>query len=1171
MANPIKYSEDFEPFAIRRGNFWIGAGDISKGETQQTGFWNGITPPPGGFVIYINKNTQGPSIYVCPDQSELISITNRISGTNFTNVVDCLSFYVTQTDRIVMNSDLSLIDSDSLSLYFDPNLSISYPFGGTGLFDIGPSGNNGEILGSYTYDDNYIYLNNSDSYIKLKNEISIGSGDWTIQMSVLSNRITGDYGYLSLASSSSNDSSIQFTENDTIYFQNSLGATFASYRNIDNTLPLDGSQFLVTFVGSSGSVKMFYDNIETNVNSPVSGSLALDIVMGVTFSSSSGGAFKKIIFYDKALSNEQIFSNYFSFIMEDWVKCVNSSYGSIESSDYLQNTVEIYDSVEPSIIKWTDNFKNSVSYLGGSVLGDQQILNSLRLIYNPNVDPSFVFLPYATGQRKIYEYVSLKDGVIKENLLQRSQDFINSYWGKTTPLTQVQISSEIASDGISLATKISESNNSQEFKIFRNSVSTTTGSIYTISIEARPGERSYFYIQLSNGTGSRFDMVNGTVVGNRPTSPLSSGVIKGPNGWNRYWISISAASTSIIPEFGLLSGNNDTSSYTGVSGSGAYFWGAQINEFTIPLKYTATTISPILPYSNFARGSTGTYFNRFGNIQYSPNEIPWSNDFNTSSWVRTNGSVLTKNQRGPNNQENSAYLLTLPSSTAQHSLSTTSDIRTVFGTIYSEFWVVKKMSTPFVQICTAGTGTAPNLPFSNFNLDLGIVTSSSYAIPYIKKLNYGYWLIGLTYTATIDSTNHNFWISPIRVPDQGRNATFAGNGLNLIVYSSGRLVGSFESNLPYIINSTSNDSPRLNWNNTDDTGGIIFEPQKTNLIVQSENLDLWGLAGTASVANNQIASPSGVINGDLITVNQSNSYVRLSSIPTLNNNSYSLSFYVKNGDLDSGESMRVVHTNNKVSPGNAEMRCAVNPTTGSVTRVLLGTVGTGVTGSVTGSNRSIGNGWFYVTNTYRLGSDAASSNSSVEFYALSGGNMRSYYVWGVQLELNGSTAYPSVTSYIPTLGSTATRVADTATWSNAITLSENGTLFIDSEAYQRGTAIRLISGNSNNRISLFIVDEFGRCEYSVMSSGVTVSSSDPTPLNNQISKRHCIVWSPTQVKVFINGQSFVTLARNNSFDDNTFYLSFGSLTENSYWLLRSMALYPVSLTDQQCINLTRLT
>jgi energy-coupling factor transporter ATP-binding protein EcfA2 len=58
MPNGIKYSTDTQSLALKKGNFYIGTGDVGKGPTSTTGYYKGISPPNGGYTIYVNKEAE---------------------------------------------------------------------------------------------------------------------------------------------------------------------------------------------------------------------------------------------------------------------------------------------------------------------------------------------------------------------------------------------------------------------------------------------------------------------------------------------------------------------------------------------------------------------------------------------------------------------------------------------------------------------------------------------------------------------------------------------------------------------------------------------------------------------------------------------------------------------------------------------------------------------------------------------------------------------------------------------------------------------------------------------------------------------------------------------------------------------------------------------------------
>ena len=99
-------------------------------------FYNGINPPSGGYTIYLNKASGGPSIYCPANDTQLIFITNQIAGTNYTTSAQCLDYFTSQTDKIVLNNNIPSVVTDNLSLYLDVNNVSSYPQTGNVWYDL---------------------------------------------------------------------------------------------------------------------------------------------------------------------------------------------------------------------------------------------------------------------------------------------------------------------------------------------------------------------------------------------------------------------------------------------------------------------------------------------------------------------------------------------------------------------------------------------------------------------------------------------------------------------------------------------------------------------------------------------------------------------------------------------------------------------------------------------------------------------------------------------------------------------------------------------------------------------------------------------------------------------------------------------------------------------------
>ena len=183
MPNVIKYSTGTTPSTcLRKGNMLVGNGTGDYGAT----FFNGINSPEGGYTIYINKATGGPSIYCPANNAELIFITNQIAGTNYVTSAQCLNYYATQTDKIIVNKNYEGIVTDGLVYLADSTFLASYPSTGTTLYPIkntGDVGNgtlengvgwNSSATGSFIFDgsDDQIPITNSDNF----NNISWAGG-----------------------------------------------------------------------------------------------------------------------------------------------------------------------------------------------------------------------------------------------------------------------------------------------------------------------------------------------------------------------------------------------------------------------------------------------------------------------------------------------------------------------------------------------------------------------------------------------------------------------------------------------------------------------------------------------------------------------------------------------------------------------------------------------------------------------------------------------------------------------------------------------------------------------------------------------------------------------------------------------------------------------------------
>ena len=377
-----------------------------------------------------------------------------------------------------------------------------------------------------------------------------------------------------------------------------------------------------------------------------------------------------------------------------------------------------------------------------------------------------------------------------------------------------------------------------------------------------------------------------------------------------------------------------------------------------------------------------------------------------------------------------------------------------------------------------------------------------------------------------------------------------------------------------LIEEVASGLPRIDY--TDGSGSWLLEPTATNLIVQSEDFsDVAWVKSNSSKESNTLISPDGTINADNLKDNAVNAIHRLrQSHSLLANTDYSISIFAKKGTLSNIQLALVNSADSNVSSRVFDLENGV-----------LGEELSSVGGSLTNSKiEDYGNGWYKCTIVSQL--DSTPNNIQLTLASASTGNASitnqvtylgdgagTIYIYGAQLEENSYS-----TSYIKTLGSSQTRVADTATGAGNSTVinSSEGVLYAEISALVNDSSFREIAisdGSSNNRIELRYgntSNEIGLVVRSIDSTVVSIFGTTFYDITN--FNKVAIRYKLNDVSLWVNGVQIGSTDTTATMPINLSELAFdsGAGSNDFYGKTKSIQVYTTALSDAELISLTTI-
>jgi hypothetical protein len=344
-----------------------------------------------------------------------------------------------------------------------------------------------------------------------------------------------------------------------------------------------------------------------------------------------------------------------------------------------------------------------------------------------------------------------------------------------------------------------------------------------------------------------------------------------------------------------------------------------------------------------------------------------------------------------------------------------------------------------------------------------------------------------------------------------------------------------------LIASVASGVPRLDYQGST-CPKLLLEPQRTNIVTQSETFDnaAWTKYNSSTITANTVISPDGTQDADTLTVSTT-VYSGLYQLISGAAGNYVVSIFAKKGT----KNWLYMFDHSAAGQG------WFNLDTGTI-----GSVNAGYTATIT----PYGNGWFRCTmyrnsggtpGYFQIGLSDADGVSTPT-------STGTAYIWGAQCELG---AY--ATSYIPTLGTSVTRVADDITPKSValFNAANDYSFFFEIQNSDVSTASSWLLQSSATGAPFQI---YGPTAIISTASGYVYPFSF-TP-NSNASGKCCVTLSGTTIKIYLNGVKVGQYVADGQWANKTnLDLTYDQLQKINY---KQILLFPSALTEAQAIELT---
>lgn len=785
----------------------------------------------------------------------------------------------------------------------------------------------------------------------------------------------------------------------------------------------------------------------------------------------------------------------------------------------------------------------------------------------------------------------------RTNIAPYSQAF-NSWNGNSANVTiSADTSDTTAPDGSNTADKLTRgaTTGSEAMARYINALSTST--TYTYSVYAKAGSAStYLYIRIL-GTDSTIpgglitvDLSNGNAtVGSAFTSAVKVTLVA--NGWYRVSVTAKTASTfDGVNYFNMydVGVSGSSTNITGAADLYLYVWGMQVEAgdfvtsylpnpstgtttraaetFTLanytsrlvesfyideqtggswsaniaasatsPLTISTPTfgwVTSLRAYQNAYAGDIATpvwidnsgttgnrmYYDSTGMLTWAPaNMVVYSEDFrNTTDAGSTRPWQYDRVSITPN-------ATTAPDGTL------TADLETLTGVSYAKLTqnIIFVSGTTYIYsvYVKADTASSVTLRIQGYTISSAIVvsgpatagSSGSGGCTFTNLSSTAWSRIAIVATANTSVTGEiNIYVGNWSSQTVGQSIYVWGAQLEPVTYQQ-------QPRLYIPTTDAAKFLPRYDYDPSTTPAtprGMLIEESRDNLCKYSQQLDnaAWTQTST-TVTPDQITAPDGTTTADkvLTTVNTYSNTFNSAAMTVVGGSVYTASVYLKAG-VGTGVQLRLSDT------VTGQCLAQINPSTGSIS-----VYSASVYGSVSVTSQNVGNGWYRYSMT---GTQPAGQTTAIVGLYIQ--NTNDYvYAWGFQHEL-GSFA----TSYVPTVSSSTTRVADIVKLSgSALTTLQGSNVsiitqyvqnpFFDANAAPARGQLWCYTDTGNSRLSARASDIPDNNPAFAVGNGSTVSTIRPLAYALKgTSNRFAVAYSTTTqpVSISLNGATAVTAA-----------------------------------------------